>query len=421
MTASPHPAPFHRSRPLSPPPPPKPTNQPTQTNKTTKQRRRPYCVVLLDEVEKAHADVFQVFLQVLDDGRATDAQGRTVSFKNAVIIMTSNLGSDEIFRCFGAGKKAAAASKAAANDNNKALQTSPPAAQKRTVAVAKGGAVVAAKQKRPQPPPATTTNGTATPSDDALEDQQLFSSSGNGNGVNGANGPASSSFLLDADDEGEGGAAEEEGDADATEASQARRLYADVKQRVMEAVRGHFRPEFVNRVDDFIVFHPLAAEEIRAIVGMRAAALVGRLKQQQRIELRLSPSAVDAVARVGYDPVFGARPVKRALQRELQTPMALALLRGDFREGDRVVAEAADEAMVVVEEEEGASSKPPFVVIGDGSGSRVATGSVGTTLRLRLEHRPPAAGQQGAARVAELRQRFEEAERKRREAVAAAK
>jgi ATP-dependent Clp protease ATP-binding subunit ClpB len=380
-----------------------------------KQRRRPYCVVLLDEVEKAHADVFQVFLQVLDDGRATDAQGRTVSFKNAVIIMTSNLGSADVYRSLGGPARAGVA--ALNGGSKKPALPSPTTAQKRAVVAAKGGAVVASKRA-----PAPSANGpTAPPSDDALEDQKLVV---NGNGTNGNGTNGTSSFLLEDEDDGDANCSAN-GSSDGgggDNSPEARALYADVKQRVMEAVRGHFRPEFVNRVDDFIVFHPLAAEEIRAIVGMRAAALVARLKAQQRIELRLSSSAVDALARVGYDPVFGARPVKRALQRELQTPMALALLRGDFREGDKVVAEAADEPLVAVEGKsggEGDADTPSLVVIGDGSGSRVPTGSVGTALRLRLEYRPPAAGQRGAQRVAELRSKFEE-KRKKAEAEAEA-
>ncbi|KAI8471940.1 MAG: P-loop containing nucleoside triphosphate hydrolase protein [Monoraphidium minutum] len=183
-------------------------------------RRKPYSVVLLDEVEKAHADVFNVLLQILDDGRVTDSQGRTVSFKNCVIIMTSNLGSGEIFAHL-------------PSDSREALQG-----------------------------------------------------------------------------------------------------------RVMDAVRGHFRPEFINRVDEFIVFEPLTQPEIRDIVGLKSAALAGRLAAQ-RIGLVLTDSALDYLADKGFDPVYGARPVKRALQRELQTRLAQALLRGEFSEGDTVRVEAA--------------------------------------------------------------------------------
>eukprot|EP00879_Flechtneria_rotunda_P024970 GHRR01026498.1.p1 GENE.GHRR01026498.1~~GHRR01026498.1.p1 ORF type:complete len:390 (+),score=167.53 GHRR01026498.1:273-1442(+) len=183
-------------------------------------KRKPYSIVLLDEVEKAHADVFNVLLQILDDGRVTDNQGHTVSFKNCVIIMTSNLGSAQIF-------------------------------------------------------------------------QHL---------------PSDSREALTA--------------------------------RVMAEVRSHFRPEFVNRVDEFIVFEPLVREQIRQIVGLRAAALVARVASQH-IHMELCDSALSYLADKGFDPAFGARPVKRALQRELQTLLAQALLRGEFIEGDTVLVEAA--------------------------------------------------------------------------------
>jgi ATP-dependent Clp protease ATP-binding subunit ClpB len=389
--------------------------------------------------------VFQVFLQVLDDGRATDAQGRTVSFKNAVIIMTSNLGSAEIFEALGgpalvggggvrgrgAGGKGGARARVAGEGGKKRL----------LAAKAEGGAVVVAARRGPAPSPSPTApavngNGAAPASDDAAGDAQLLLLNGNGAGAGGANGSAAAieaeadgNADADAGDAGAGatGAGGGDGGESAGQAAARRTLYADVKRRVMDAVRGHFRPEFVNRVDDFIVFHPLAADEIRAIVAMRAAALVARLGRQQRIGLALSRGAVDAVARVGYDPVFGARPVKRALQRELQTPMALALLRGDFREGDRVVAEAVGEAMPAqaeggaeggAEEEGGGGGggrAPPFFVVGDGSGSMVATGSVGTTLRLRLEHRPPPAAAQAEGRVAALREQHAAAAKRRQE------
>ncbi|GBF99361.1 hypothetical protein Rsub_12165 [Raphidocelis subcapitata] len=192
-------------------------------------RRKPYSVVLLDEVEKAHADVFNVLLQILDDGRVTDSQGRLVSFKNAVIIMTSNLGSGDVFAHL-------------PSDSREALQA-----------------------------------------------------------------------------------------------------------RVMDAVRGHFRPEFINRVDEFIVFEPLTAPQIRAIVGLKAGALAARLAAQ-RVTLVLGESALDHLAAKGFDPVYGARPVKRALQRELQTRLAQALLRGEFGEGDTVRVEAAEGGLTLVRE-----------------------------------------------------------------------
>jgi ATP-dependent Clp protease ATP-binding subunit ClpB len=183
-------------------------------------RRKPYSVVLLDEVEKAHPDVFNVLLQVLDDGRLTDGQGRTVDFRNTVIVMTSNLGSQRI--------------------------------------------------------------------------QEL-----------------------------------------AGEAN-----YARMKAEVMEIVGQHFRPEFINRVDDVVVFHPLEQEHIRKIVDIQLEYLKRRLADRE-IELTLDPAARDRLAQAGFDPVYGARPLKRAIQQQLENPLAQRILRGDFGPGEvvRVVAE----------------------------------------------------------------------------------
>jgi ATP-dependent Clp protease ATP-binding subunit ClpB len=178
-------------------------------------RRRPYSVILLDEVEKAHQDVFNVLLQVLDDGRLTDGQGRTVDFRNTVIIMTSNLGSQVIQEMAGEGN------------------------------------------------------------------------------------------------------------------------YARMKNAVMEIVRQHFRPEFINRVDDIIVFHPLAVEQIRAIVQIQLMGLRRRL-QERDMELELDDGARDLIAEAGYDPVYGARPLKRAIQQQIEDPLAQRILKGDFQSGDRV-------------------------------------------------------------------------------------
>jgi len=179
-------------------------------------RRRPYSVVLLDEVEKAHKDVFNVLLQVLDDGRLTDGQGRTVDFRNTVIIMTSNLGSDVI--------------------------------------------------------------------------QQLA---------------------------GE-------------------KQYQRMKNEVMERVQGHFRPEFINRIDDIIVFHPLSAEQIRAIVDIQLASLKQRLAERDMV-LELADDARDLLGEAGFDPVYGARPLKRAIQQQIENPLAERILQGQFAPGDRIL------------------------------------------------------------------------------------
>jgi len=176
-------------------------------------RRRPYSVVLLDEVEKAHPDVFNVLLQVLDDGRLTDGQGRTVDFRNTVIVMTSNLGSQQI--------------------------------------------------------------------------QEM--------------------------------AGEEN--------------YEAMKGAVMEIVGGHFRPEFINRIDEVVVFHPLGREQIRAITAIQIGYLRKRL-QDRDMDLTLTEKALDRLGLAGFDPVYGARPLKRAIQQQLENPLAQEILAGHFKPGD---------------------------------------------------------------------------------------
>jgi ATP-dependent Clp protease ATP-binding subunit ClpB len=191
-------------------------------------RRRPYAVVLFDEVEKAHPEVLNVMLQILDDGRLTDGKGRTVDFKNTVIIMTSNLGSQYISE---AARRA-------------------------------GG-----------------------------------------------------------------------------------RIDEPVRAQVTAALRAHFRPEFLNRVDEIIFFHALTREHMRAIVDIQLAQLAKRLAER-KIQVELTPRAVDRLVEVGYDPVYGARPLKRAIQRELLDPLAMRLLKGEFVEGDRVLVDAEAEGLV---------------------------------------------------------------------------
>jgi ATP-dependent Clp protease ATP-binding subunit ClpB len=188
-------------------------------------RRRPYAVILFDEIEKAHPDVFNVMLQILDDGRVTDAQGHTVDFKNSVIIMTSNIGSQYIM-------------------------------------------------------------------DVAGDDSQ----------------------------------------------------YDEMQHRVMEAMRTSFRPEFLNRIDEMIIFHPLQKSELRQIVQLQVKRLEQRLADR-KMSLKLSESALDFLAEVGYDPVFGARPLKRAIQRELETQIAKAILRGEFNDGDTIFVDVENERL----------------------------------------------------------------------------
>ena len=181
-------------------------------------RRKPYSVVLLDEVEKAHQDVFNVLLQVLDDGRLTDGQGRTVDFRNTVIVMTSNLGS-----------------------------------------------------------------------------QRIQSMTGEAN-------------------------------------------YAAMKEAVMEDVREHFRPEFINRVDDIVVFHPLSAGQIRHIVQIQLAYLQARLAERE-MTLTVTDRALDKLAEAGFDPVYGARPLKRVIQQRIENPLAREILKGHFGPGAAIRAD----------------------------------------------------------------------------------
>ncbi len=192
-------------------------------------RRRPYSVILLDEVEKAHPDVFNVLLQVLDDGRLTDGQGRTVDFRNAVVVMTSNLGSNLI--------------------------------------------------------------------------QDMMSN-------------------------------------EATKGD-----YSAIKEGVMAVVGQHFRPEFINRIDEAVVFHPLGGAQIRRIAEIQTASLRKRLVERN-IAIEFTPAALDKLAEAGYDPIYGARPLKRAIQTLIENPLARQILDGHFGAGDTVKIDVKDGALV---------------------------------------------------------------------------
>jgi ATP-dependent Clp protease ATP-binding subunit ClpB len=189
-------------------------------------RRRPYSVVLLDEVEKAHPDVFNILLQVLEDGRITDSQGRTVDFRNTVIVMTSNIGSEYILDISG-------------------------------------------------------------------DDSQ----------------------------------------------------YEKMRNRVMDALRSHFRPEFLNRVDDLIIFHALSRSELRQIVRIQLKR-VENLLAEQKISLEISASACDYLVEIGYDPVYGARPLKRAIQREVENALATKILETTFSAGDTIVIDKGEKGLI---------------------------------------------------------------------------
>ncbi len=187
-------------------------------------RRKPYSVILLDEIEKAHPDVFNVLLQVLDDGRMTDGQGRTVDFKNTVIVMTSNLGSQMIQEMSG-------------------------------------------------------------------------------------------------------------------------RAYSDIKSAVMEEVKTHFRPEFINRIDEVVVFHPLDEKHIKSIARIQLQYLEERLEKLE-IALKISDSAIAALAQAGFDPVYGARPLKRAIQTQIENPLAKKILNGEFAVKDTIKVDYNDGLMI---------------------------------------------------------------------------
>jgi ATP-dependent Clp protease ATP-binding subunit ClpB len=189
-------------------------------------RRRPYAVVLFDEIEKAHPEVLNVMLQLLDDGRLTDAKGRTVDFKNTVVIMTSNLGSDLL---------------------------------------------------------------TERASEDTIPE--------------------------------------------------------GVRRQVMEVVRTHFRPEFLNRIDEVILFHPLSRTHLASIIDIQARHLLKRL-EDRKIHVELSERARELLVREGYDPAYGARPLKRTIQKLVLDPLARRVLEGEFSEGDTVTIDAEAGALV---------------------------------------------------------------------------
>jgi ATP-dependent Clp protease ATP-binding subunit ClpB len=190
-------------------------------------RRHPYSVILFDEIEKAHPDVFNVLLQILDDGRATDSKGRTVSFKNTVIIMTSNIASD---------------------------------------------------------------------------------------------------YLIEGIRDGE--------------------IPPAVVQQVEQALRQQFRPEFLNRIDDTIIFKPLSQKEIKQIVLLLISELRKRMAEQN-LGLELTDAAADFIARTAYDPIYGARPLKRFIQRQLETKVGRVLISGEVAAGSKVIVDSVDNDLVV--------------------------------------------------------------------------
>jgi ATP-dependent Clp protease ATP-binding subunit ClpB len=226
-------------------------------------RRRPYSVVLFDEIEKAHPEVLNVLLQLLDDGRLTDGKGRTVDFKNSVVIMTSNVGSHFI---------AEAMVRLKPDD---------------TVRLKPDDTVRLKPDDTVRLKPDATGGGRLQPA-----------------------------VALD------------EG----------------TRRQVMDALRAHFRPEFLNRIDEIIVFHPLGREHIRSIIDIQLAALMKRLADR-KIRVELTDRAKDHLIAEGYDPTYGARPLKRTIQREVLDPLAMRVLQGEFKEGDSIRIDAAGGAL----------------------------------------------------------------------------
>lgn len=250
-------------------------------------RRRPYSVVLFDEVEKAHPDVFNILLQVLDDGRITDSQGRVVDFKNTVIVMTSNIGSDHILEVF--AKKEKTAKKPA----TKKQETKDLSSQKTNYKVDDDGTVEVSAQR--------VSDAVSSPS--VQEPESL-----------------------------------------PTQERETDQEYEQMLKRVMTALRSHFRPEFLQRVDEIILFHTLSKIELRQIVTIQVKR-IERLLAEQKITLELSDAAKNHITDVGYDPVYGARPLKRAIQRELENPLANKILENAFVEGDTIAIDCVNNAL----------------------------------------------------------------------------
>ncbi|MDQ2097348.1 MAG: AAA family ATPase [Tychonema bourrellyi B0820] len=250
-------------------------------------RRRPYSVVLFDEVEKAHPDVFNILLQVLDDGRITDSQGRLIDFRNTVIVMTSNIGSDHILDVF--AKKEKTAKKPATRKQEVPDLSS----QKTNYKVDDDGTVEISASR--------VSDAVSSPSVQEPESLPI---------------------------------AERETDEE----------YEQMLKRVMTALRSHFRPEFLNRVDETILFHTLSKTELRQIVSIQVKR-IERLLAEQKITLELSDAAKNHITDVGYDPVYGARPLKRAIQRELENPLANKILENAFVEGDTIAIDCENNAL----------------------------------------------------------------------------
>ncbi len=260
-------------------------------------RRHPYSVVLFDEVEKAHPDVFNILLQVLDDGRITDSQGRVVDFRNTVIVMTSNIGSDHILEVFAKKEKTA---KKPATRKHEPKEVSIP---KTDYKVADDGTVEVSAQR-------------VDIDSEGKTEIKLESKSEN----------------------------KSDNEKSLTQERETDEEYEQMLKRVMTSLRSHFRPEFLNRVDEIILFHTLSKIELRQIVTIQVKR-IERLLAEQKITLELSDAAKNHITDVGYDPVYGARPLKRAIQRELENPLANKILENAFVEGDTIAIDCVNNTL----------------------------------------------------------------------------
>ncbi|HOO75676.1 MAG TPA: AAA family ATPase, partial [Tepiditoga sp.] len=202
---------------------------------TESVRRKPYSVVLLDEIEKAHPDVYNILLQIMDEGRLTDSQGRTVDFRNTIIIMTSNLGSEQI------------------NKTKKSM-----------------------------------------------------------------------GFVEDIS---------------------AEKDYKEIKSQVMDSIKKAFKPEFVNRMDDVLVFHPLTKENLKDIIKIQLSELEKRINERE-MKVVYNEEAIEYILKKGYDPIFGARPLKRAIQRYLEDPLSEEILKQTFKTGDNIIISSNENGLV---------------------------------------------------------------------------
>ncbi|MGK7923705.1 MAG: AAA family ATPase, partial [Spirulina sp.] len=290
-------------------------------------RRRPYSVVLLDEVEKAHRDIFNILLQILDDGRVTDSQGRLVDFRNTIIVMTSNIGSNyllEELKGLAKPKQTQSLEERLKQRIRDRLAIALPEQQTDWIEELWESFI---KERSPELSLADFRGLIRETFQETDIDwlKQAVSRAEN----------ASESTEQGIKD------AIATGIREALEGLQEKPEILSTKELVLEALSNHFRPEFLNRIDERIVFTPLQREELRQIVDIQLQRLQ-TLMQEQQITLELTDAARDYLVEVGYNPVYGARPLKRAIQRELENPMATKILENAFGAGDTAIADCKD-------------------------------------------------------------------------------